>query len=46
MKYKTTAKAIKEGYYKIISVGYCELQGLLSYKSPTAYASGYYGMYL
>jgi len=43
MKYKTTAKAIKEGYYKIISVGYCDLQDLLSYKSPTAYSSGYYG---
>jgi hypothetical protein len=43
MKYKTTAKAVKEGYYKVIRVGYCELQGLLSYKSPIAYASGYYG---
>ncbi len=43
MKYKTTAKAVKEGYYKVISTGYCELQGLLSYKSPIAYASGYYG---
>lgn len=43
MKYKTTAKAIKEGYYKIINVGYCELQSLLSYKSPVSYASGYYG---
>jgi hypothetical protein len=43
MKYKTTAKAVKAGYHKIISVGYCELQGLLSYKSPDAYASGYYG---
>lgn len=43
MKYKTTAKAVKEGYYKVIKAGYCELQGLLSYKSPTAYASGCYG---
>lgn len=43
MKYKTTGKALKEGYCKIISVGYCDLQGLLSYKNPVAYAAGYYG---
>ncbi len=43
MKYKTTAKAVKEGYYTIISAGYCELQGLLSYESPVAYSSGSYG---
>jgi hypothetical protein len=43
MKYKTTAKALKEGYYKIISVGYCELQCLLSYESPVAYSAGTYG---
>lgn len=43
MKYKTTAKEVKNGYYKIISVGYCDLQSLLSYTSPIAYASGIYG---
>lgn len=43
MKYKTTAKELKEGYYKIISVGYCDLQSLLSYKSPIAYSKGIYG---
>lgn len=43
MKYKTTAKELKEGYYKIISVGYCELQSLLSYKNPIAYSKGVYG---
>ena len=43
MKYKTTAKEVRDGYYKIISVGYCELQGLLSYKSPVAYTRGLYG---
>lgn len=43
MKYKTTARALKEGYYKIISCGYCELQSLLSYKSPVAYSHGLYG---
>lgn len=43
MKYKTTAKELKEGYHKIISVGYCGLQSLLSYKSPVAYSKGIYG---
>jgi len=43
MKYKTTAKELKAGYHKIISVGYCDLQSLLSYKNPVAYSSGVYG---
>lgn len=43
MKYKTTAKAIREGYHTIISVGYCDLQCLLSYESPVAYSAGVYG---
>ena len=43
MKYKTTAKELKQGYYKIISVGYCDLQSLLCYKSPIAYSKGLYG---
>ena len=43
MKYKTTAKAVKNGYYKIISAGYCDLQNLLRYKSPIAYSCGVYG---
>jgi len=43
MKYRTTAKAVKAGYWKIISAGYCDLQGLLSYKSPVAYSAGVYG---
>lgn len=40
MKFKTTQKAIKEGYNKIISVGYCGLWYLLKYKEPVAYISG------
>ena len=40
MKYRTTNKAIKEGYVKVICVGYCNLQHLLSYKSPIAYTCG------
>ena len=43
MKYHTTAKQIKEGYHRIIGVGYCDLQSLLSYKSPVSYCSGVYG---
>lgn len=43
MKYKTTAKALKAGYYTIISAGYCDLQCLLSYESPVAYSAGVYG---
>lgn len=43
MKYKTTAKDIQNGYCKIIKAGYCELQSLLSYENPVAYASGVYG---
>lgn len=43
MKYKTTAKAIKEGYAKIICCGYCNLQSLLSCEDPVAYSSGVYG---
>lgn len=43
MKYKTTAKAIREGYSKIISIGYCAAQNLLAPFSPTAYTCGIYG---
>lgn len=43
MKYKTTARALRNGYYTIISVGYCELQNLLSYESPVAFCCGVYG---
>ena len=43
MKYKTTAKELKAGYYRIISCGYCDLQSLLSYENPVAYSSGTYG---
>lgn len=43
MKFKTTQKAVKEGYRNIIKVGYCDLQYLLYYKNPVAYTSGVYG---
>ena len=37
MKFKTTQKAIKANYTNIICVGYCDLQHLLTYKTPIAY---------
>ena len=40
MKLKATKKQIKENSGLIISVGYCELQSLLSCASPFAYSCG------
>lgn len=37
MKFRTTRKAVKENFSKVISVGYCSLQKLLTYESPVAY---------
>ncbi len=37
MKFKTTKKDIMNGYDKIISVGYCNLQSLLHCESEVAY---------
>lgn len=38
MKYKTTFKDLKQAY-KLVAVGYCELQRALNYKSANAYVS-------
>lgn len=43
MKFKTTNKEIKNGYYYIVRVGYCDLQNLLSGCDAFAYTSGVYG---
>ena len=43
MKFKTTSKYIKENSYKLLSVGYCDMQSLLNYKEPIAYTAGVYG---
>ena len=43
MKYKTTAKAIREVAVNPRSAGYCDLQFLLHNHQPTAYTSGVYG---
>lgn len=37
MKYKTTRKAVNEGYINKICVSYCALQTLLMYEFETAY---------
>jgi len=40
MKLKATKKEMKQGYYKIISIGYCDAQRLLSWSNPIAYSCG------
>lgn len=39
MKFKTTQKAIKQGYANVICVSYCALQKLLSCESEIAYTT-------
>lgn len=43
MKFKTTKKAIKDGYCTILSIGYGCAQSLLRYTDPIAYSSDTYG---
>ena len=43
MKFKTTQKAIKEGYKNIICLGYCSIPYLLKGNDADAYTSGIYG---
>lgn len=43
MKFKTTQKAIRNGYRRVFSVGYADLQHLLTFENPMAYNSGVYG---
>lgn len=43
MKFKTTQKAIKDGYSKVYQIGYCGLYHLLKYQAPVAYTCGVYG---
>lgn len=39
MKYKTTKKAVMNGYYKVLAVPYCSLQHLLHYENEIAYTT-------
>lgn len=43
MKYKTTAKAIREGAINPRSADYCDLQNLLRNHNPNAYTCGVNG---
>ena len=43
MKFKTTAKEIRNGYGKKIAVSYCGMQHLLYNHAPIAYTCGVYG---
>ena len=43
MKYKTTAKAIKNGCSNVKRAGYCKLHYLLKNHEPTAYTCGICG---
>ena len=39
VKLKATKKEMREGYYYILSVGYCEMQSLLRERQPFAYST-------
>lgn len=43
MKIKTTKKAVKNHFSKVIALGYCDMQRLLSYFRAFGYSSGVYG---
>lgn len=43
MKYKTTRKAIMNGYANIKCAGFCKLKHLLQNHLPVAYTCGVYG---
>ena len=43
MKYHATKKDVKNGYYRIVGVGYCEAQSLLQFESAESYCAGVYG---
>lgn len=43
LKGKVTKKELTEGYYNIISIGYCRAEYLLKYKTPRFYYSNIYG---
>lgn len=43
MKLKTTKANVKENYFRILSIGYCDAQYLLKYKNAFGYSAGVYG---
>ena len=40
MKLKATKREMKNGYNKIVSIGYCDAQSLLRWSNPIAYSCG------
>lgn len=43
MKLRTTKREVRENAYRILSVGYCEIQFLMRSKEPFSYCAGVYG---
>ena len=43
MKAKVTKKEVRQSFNTILSLGYCEIQGLTYYINPFAYSCGVYG---
>jgi hypothetical protein len=43
MKFLATKKQMREEYFTIISIGYCDAQNLLHYENPIAYSAGQSG---
>ena len=43
MKFKTTKRAVMDGYSYVIETSYCSVYDLLSLESPNAYTCGVYG---
>ena len=43
VKFKTTDREIKEGFARVIRIGYCEAQYLLNFENAIAYNCGAYG---
>ena len=43
MKLRATKKEMREGYDKVLRIGYCNAQNLLNYEQPFAYSAGRYG---
>ena len=43
MKYQATKKTIKDNYYRILGIGYCNAPYLLNYETPESYCAGVYG---
>ena len=42
-KIKVSKSEVKNNNYRILGAGYCKMQYLLQYHTPTAYSSGTYG---